>query len=204
MRQLVADATGFFEALHKNYGDIVYYEVPAGKYCAIFSSDLAAQALRDKKTVLALTDPSTPFDAIKWPNLVKTTGEQHRRLTALMVSAFAEDRMATYAEMLAGEVTRAIRRASDSSHPGDDVFSHFVRATQAGTVDWSFKNEREIRDAVYSILFPGYEPAITVLVYGIYYLHRNPAVRDRLEQEADQVLADRPMRGSDFAKLPYA
>ena len=290
MRQLAADPAGFFEALHRDYGDIVYYQIPPANYCIVFSSDLAVEALRDREADLALTDPSTPFDVIKWPNLVKTRGEEHQRLTRLMVSAFAEDRMSAYTEMLADHVEahlerfrpgeavdirdeferlswnatfaalfgdepppdpavvrpiertlklkyildsvgaavllrlplpfllralraakeldryayRAIRRAGDPAHPGDDVFSHFVRATRDGTSDWSFKNDREIRDAVYSILFPGYEPAIMVLTYATYYLHRNPSIRDRLEREADRVLGDRRMRGSDFALLPYA
>lgn len=290
MRQLAADPAGFFETLHRDYGDIVYYQIPPANYCIVFSSDLAAEALKEREADLALTDPSSAFDVIKWPNLVKTTGEEHRRLTRLMVSAFAEDRMAIYAKMLAGQVEthlerfqpgetvdiraeferlswnatfaalfgdepppdpavvrpiertlkvkyivdslgaaillrlplpfllsalraakqldkyayRAIRRADDPDHPGHDVFSHFVRASKGKDADWSFKNEREVRDAVYSILFPGYEPAIMVLTYAAYYLDRNPSVRDRLEQEADQVLGDRPLRGPDFAKLPYA
>ena len=43
----------------------------------------------------------------------------------------------------------AIRRAKeDPSHDGHDVVSHFVRAKDQGIVDWTFANERAIRDEV--------------------------------------------------------
>ena len=99
---------------------------------------------------------------------------------------------------------RAIRRAGDPSHPGHDVVSHFVNATRQGLVDWSFKNEREIRDEAYTMLFAAYEAPVITLVYSAFYLSQHPAVRERLEQEADDVLGDRPMQGADFGRLRFA
>ena len=98
----------------------------------------------------------------------------------------------------------AIRRARDPNHPGHDVASYLVRTTEAGQVDWTYNNDREIRDETYALLFGAYEPPATVLVYALHYLARNPAARDCLEEEADTLLGERPVEGPDLEKLSYA
>ena len=98
----------------------------------------------------------------------------------------------------------AIRRARDPNHPGQDVASHLVRATEEGGADWTYGSDREIRDETYALLFGAYEPPVTVLVNALHYLARNPEARDRLEQEADTVLGERPIEGTDLDRLDYA
>ena len=291
VREMAKGLTGFYESLHQQYGDIVAFDTPGARNWVVFSSELLREVLEEKEHILPPAYPVSPFDVMKSPGLARSTGEDHRRLAELFVTAFAGDRMQVHADMLAQQteaymdtfrtgqamdlryeferlawngvfralfgtdeppdpeiarpilktvklkfvvasmpagrgllrlplpflvsalraakkldpfVYEAIRRASDPDHPGHDVVSHFVNATRRGLVDWSFKNEREIRDEAYTMLFAAYEAPVMVLVYSAYYLARNPAVRKRLEQEVDEVLGNRPLRGSDFGELRYA
>lgn len=291
MRRLAGDLDGFFDALHHDYGDIVYYAVPGAKLCAVFSAELMTEAMVDKEPVLPPAYPWTHYDVVKYPGLGRSRGSDHRRLTKVLVEAFDDHRMAHYCEMLAAQTTAhcerfrpgepidvrdeferlawqetltalfgtdqnlsreigrhllkalkmgfvvealparqlierlplgfirraheaaseldvlayyAIRRARDPDHPGQDVASHLVRTTETWQADWAYNNDQEIRDELYALLYGAYEPPATVLVYALHHLAMNPAVRDRLEAEADSVLGDRPIRGADLESLDYA
>ncbi len=98
----------------------------------------------------------------------------------------------------------AIRRARDPAHPGHDIVSHLFRASERGLYDWRFENDTALRDEAFSIVFISYETQVIPLVYSVFYLSRNAAVRERLAQEADEVVGDRPLRGADFPDLRYA
>lgn len=290
MRQIMADPTGFFEVLHRDYGDIATYEVPRTKYCAVFSAELVEEVL-EKASLFPPQYPRSRYDVVKSPGLARMRGEDHRRLGELVASAFSADRMRIHADILAEQVEAhcnrlpagetvdiryvfeclaweatfgavfgrdkraepevgrilaravklgyllsavpggrplarlplpfmlkalrtakkldvlaydAIRRARDPAHPGHDVVSHLVRATEDGRFDWSFENDTRIRDEGFSLVFISYETQIIPLVYSVYYLSRNPAVRERLEREADEAAGDRSLRGADVPKLRYA
>ena len=99
---------------------------------------------------------------------------------------------------------RAIRRARNPEHPGNDVVSHLVRAAGEGLFEWTFENDTRVRDEGFSLVFISYETQIIPLVYAAFYLSRSPDARERLEREADEVLGDRPLAGTDFPKLRYA
>ena len=108
------------------------------------------------------------------------------------------------ARELDGLAYDAIRRARDPDHPGHDVVSHLVRTTEQGLAEWAYESDEDIRDEALALLFAGYESPATGLVSAQHYLARNPATRDRLEQEADRVLNGRPIEATDFASLPFA
>ncbi len=98
----------------------------------------------------------------------------------------------------------AIQRARDANHPGEDVVSHLVRATEEGRADWSYNSDQEIRDEAYALLFGAYEPPVVVIVNALHFLALNPAAREALEHEADTLLDDQPISGADLERLPYA
>jgi len=66
------------------------------------------------------------------------------------------------------------------------------------------ETDEKIRDEVYTIALGNPDVPINAAVFAIYHLSRNPAVRERLEKEADEILGDRPARAGDFERLRYA
>ena len=86
------------------------------------------------------------------------------------------------------------------------MISLFVQASERdelrslGVLD----SDEKIRDEVYTIALGNPDVPINAAVFVIYQLSRNPAVRERLEEEADGVLGDRPATAADFERLPYA
>ena len=67
-----------------------------------------------------------------------------------------------------------------------------------------FDTDEKIRDEVYTIALGNPDVPINALVYIIYYLGQNAAVRERVEQEADEVLDNRPVTFADYDRLPQA
>ncbi len=291
MRRLAGDLNGFIDSLHADYGDIVSYEVPGAKFCAVFSAELMKEVMVDKEPILPPAYPWMHFDIVKSPGLARWRGADHKRLTGLIVDAFNDERMGPVCEMLAEQTTShldrfrpgetvdvvdeferlswretltalfgadggmrreigrpllksvkmgfivealparglverlplpfvrrankaareldelayaAIERARDPNHAGEDVVSHLVRSTEGGGADWNYKNDREIRDEAYALLFGAYEPPVVVIVNALHYLALNPAAREGLEHEADTLLGDRPIAGADLEALPYS
>lgn len=291
MRRLAGDLGGFMDSLHADYGDIACYQVPGARLCAVFSTELMKEVLVDKEPVLPPAYPRMRFDIVKSRSLARWKGADHRRLTRLVASAFAEERMSVYSRMLAGQTAafsgrlhpgqtvdlvdeaerlswkamltalfgadrdidhrlgrpmiksvkmafivealparslierlplpfvrrahkaaseldvlayEAIQRARDPNHPGHDVVSHLVRASEQGLAEWTYESDEDIRDEALALLFAGYESPATGLVSAQHYLGRNTAARDRLEQEAARVLNGRPIGVTDFASLPFA
>ena len=100
-------------------------------------------------------------------------------------------------------IADAIRRARDSSEEARDLTSLLVHARDEEGVDSSF-DEEEIRNEVYILLLANFDPMAASLAWSLDYISRNPDVRDRLEEEADAVLGDRPITASDYERLPYA
>lgn len=101
-------------------------------------------------------------------------------------------------------IYRAMRTAREPSHPGEDLVSHMVRAAGEGIVDWSWQSDREIRDEAFAVLYAFPDAPVGALVFGLYYLARNPEARGRLESEVDAALEGRPLAAADLKRLPYA
>lgn len=100
-------------------------------------------------------------------------------------------------------VLAAIHRARDPSHAGSDLTSLLVRSKDAEGLDPSFSTE-EVRNEVYVLLLANFDPMAAALTWALDFLTRNPVARERLEQEVDGVLGDRPITAADYARLPYA
>ena len=112
-------------------------------------------------------------------------------------------RTARQIKALDDQTYQSIKRAREPGHQGDDVIAHFVRAHELGIVDWSFPDDSEIRDEAYTLMFGAVDAPTGTLAHGIHFLARNPAARQRLEQEVDAVLDGRPITLGDLGQLPY-
>jgi len=96
----------------------------------------------------------------------------------------------------------AIRRARGSSADGADLTSLLVRGRDAEGLAPSLADD-EIRNEIYVLLLANFDPMAASLAWTIDHVSRQPAVRDRLEEEADRVLGDRPVTAVDYERLRY-
>ncbi len=99
----------FMEQLQEQYGHIVYYELPMNlRCCVVFDADLAQELLETR------ADTFRPWpEGLDEPNklmehgcLAVHSGEQHRWRKELMATAFAEDRLDGYAEVISGHARK--------------------------------------------------------------------------------------------------
>ena len=285
------DFSGLVAGLHREYGDIVSYEIPKMKCAAVFEPGLIQEVLVEKEPLFPPYFPTGAFDVIKTPFLAVSRDADHRRLRKLIMTVFGAERLAYYGEVIIANalalrercadkqqvdihrefeqlvwgalqdaiigrdmqadpdmgkrvldgmkvdilmnllpmnkllrrlplphairaarankvfddvVYRAIERSRDPAHSGGDVVTHLVRAAREGIVDWSYNDDREIRDEALGLLCGAVDAPIAALSQGLWYLDRYPAVRERLEQEVDDVLGDRTITPEDCCRLPYA
>jgi cytochrome P450 len=61
--------------------------------------------------------------------------------------------------------------------------------------------DEELRDELLTLLFAGHETTATALAWGLYWLHRHPEIREKLQQEI-ATLGDNP-EPEQIASLPY-
>ena len=292
MRRLAADYTGFFHWLHERWGDIVYFELPNGRHCAVFDAGIAEEVLTRKPRLFQKDSPAFAFEVIQSPGLARTPfGDEHGRLTDLMVTAFTPERIAAFRQIAVSEassfaerltagstvdfraeierftwdalttsilgagrelgpgpglamlraaklsfivfalpgyrlirklplphdlkarktirpldeaVYESIRKARDADGRGTSLIAHLVQETERGESVWSFSSDSEIRDEAYVAFVGAWDSAVHAMAYIPHYLSRNRRARARLEEEADRVAGDRPLRAEDVERLPYA
>ncbi|MYF27311.1 MAG: cytochrome P450 [Gammaproteobacteria bacterium] len=106
MRRLATDYTGFFHWLHEHWGGIVYFNMPDGGHCAIFDPDLAEEVLVRQPELFQKDCPASAFEVIQCPALARTPyGDDHGRLTDLIVTAFTPERIAAFKRVAVSEAS---------------------------------------------------------------------------------------------------
>ena len=100
-------------------------------------------------------------------------------------------------------IERAIERSREPSFEGRDLITRMVRGRAGNDVERGFTDD-EIHDDAYMILVGGVGPTSTTVCWCLQYLAENPASRERLEREVDEVLGGKPIAAFDQTRLPYA
>ena len=100
-------------------------------------------------------------------------------------------------------IFEVIRRARDRSQDRSDLVSLLVRAVDEEGIDQAFSDE-EVRDEAFVLLMVGHDTSSSAMTFCLDHITRNPAVRDRLEREIDDVVGTRRIKPGDARKLPYA
>ncbi len=100
-------------------------------------------------------------------------------------------------------VYEAIRRARQAGGERTDMISLLVNAQDEEGVARPFTDD-EVRDEAYTLLMTGHETASSAMTWCLDHIMRHADVRDRLEQEVDEVVGRRPIAPDDHARLPYA
>ena len=94
----------------------------------------------------------------------------------------------------------AARRRGDHQPAGQNVLDDLLAARHE---DGRPLEDREVRDAIITILIAGHETTALALSWTLSELARRPAVVDRLGDELRRVTGDGPPEASDVAALEY-
>ncbi|MCY4559321.1 MAG: cytochrome P450 [Chloroflexi bacterium] len=104
-RQRTTGYREFMDQLHEQYGDIVYYELPFQKCCAVFSAELIRDVLVTQESSFPPWFPGELHEFLEAPGceyraLALSYGQEHKLRSALMKGAFTADRVNLYAESI--------------------------------------------------------------------------------------------------------
>ncbi|MGY1581095.1 cytochrome P450 [Streptomyces sp. MN13] len=108
----------------------------------------------------------------------------------------ARARLQRVVEQLAAE-----RIARGAIGQGDDALSRLIASVRAEPDPRV--GDRRLRDELITLLLAGHETTASTLGWTCYLIDRHPEVRDRLHQEAVEVLGDRLPRHEDLRALTY-
>nr|WP_281278340.1 cytochrome P450 [Nocardia tenerifensis] len=158
----------------------------------VIAATLFGQAISESDQHRLLRDVETVFAGVVWQVLMPAW---LRRWPVLGNRAVAE----------AARETRTILGALVAARRGEgvdrgDLFSALVFARDR---DGGRLSDTEIIDQVVTFFFAGTDTTATVLAWALSLLDRHPEVVARLHTEVDSVLAGRPARHEDLARLPY-
>ncbi len=133
LRQRTTDYTRFMRRLHRDYGEIVSYELPLMKCCAVFDADLIREILVTQQGFFKPWFPGDLRDDWKYGSISLHQGDEQRGRHEFMTSAFAGESASAYAEIVA-EKALALR---DACRPGRalDVVKEFERFTWDALVE---------------------------------------------------------------------
>lgn len=96
----------------------------------------------------------------------------------------------------------AQRRAADEATWPDDLLSRLMKTRDEETGEPM--SEALLRDESITTFFAGHETTARTMTFAWYALAANPKVTERLHEEIDRVLGDRPLAAEDLRQLPYA
>ena len=102
-------------------------------------------------------------------------------------------------------IAEQVRELSESARTDGghrtDLVAHLARATDE---DGEFAlNEKDVLDSVIEMILASFLTSTATLAWTTYHLALNPSVRERLEQEVDEVLDGRTPTLEDYDRLSY-
>lgn len=102
------------------------------------------------------------------------------------------------AQALDGLLTEQLARRREDRQPREDILSLLLSTRDEAGQPLS---EQELKDELRTLLFAGHETTAIGLAWALYWLHRTPEVKQRLEQELS-ALGPRP-EPEALARLPF-
>jgi cytochrome P450 len=98
-------------------------------------------------------------------------------------------------------VYQMIEEREASDHAGDDLLSMLIQARDEESGEGMTR--QQIRDEIMTIYLAGHETTANAMAWAWYLLSKHPHVRQRLEEEVDNVLGKRAPTLDDLRHLPY-
>ena len=97
----IRDTLGLFTALHRDYGDIVRYNILFLEFCIIFDPDLIREVLYEKRSSFEKGFIYKRNTVLHGPTLVTGDGEDHRRRRRIIQPFFHRKALDKYAAIMA-------------------------------------------------------------------------------------------------------
>ena len=97
----IRDTLGLFVGLHRDYGDIVRYDILFLEFCIIFDPDLIREVLYEKRTAFEKGFIYKRNTVLHGPTLVTGDGEDHLRRRRIIQPFFHRQALAQYAGIMA-------------------------------------------------------------------------------------------------------
>src|SRR5690606_16600984 len=91
------------------------------------------------------------------------------------------------------------RRRREGKDRGDLL--HMLLTAQ--DEDGSRMTDRQVRDEAMTLFLAGHETTASALTWAVYFLTQHPESAERLKEEVDRVLGDRPPTAEDAPQLAY-
>jgi cytochrome P450 len=134
--------------------------------------------------------PIDPLDLFGMPDWLPRIG----RVKARPAIRFFEE--------VVGELTDARRALMASGKPAPrDLLTLLLEAADPET--GRGLSDLEVRANIVTFIGAGHETTANALSWSMYLLSKAPAVRERIEREVDEVLAERPVAAEDLERLVY-
>lgn len=109
-RRRTTNYTAFMNELHREHGEIVSYELPFMKCCAVFSAELIREVLVTQQPHFRPWFPGDFRDDWEHGSISLHQGEEQRRRSEFMASAFAGDSEGAYARVVARNALKLRKR----------------------------------------------------------------------------------------------
>ena len=137
LRERTSDFSGFANRLRREYGEVVSFELPFMKCCIVFDTELIREVLVTQQPYFRPWFPGDLTDDFKYGSISLHQGEEHRRRSEFMASAFAGDSEGAYAAIIAEKalllrdrllsVEGAEQGADGGADGGTDLVKEFER-----------------------------------------------------------------------------
>jgi len=125
LRERTRNYTAFAGRLRHDYGEIVSYDLPFMKCCIVFDLELVREVLVTQQPYYRPWFPGDLTDDFKYGSVSLHQGEEHRRRSEFMASAFAGDSEGAYARIIAEQALLLRNRLL--SLKGVDLVKEFER-----------------------------------------------------------------------------
>ena len=88
LRERIYNFREFMGQLHREYGDIVFYQIPGQDCCAVFDADLISEFMTDRHDQFPSFNDESSYGIMKAPGVFRVRGETHRVQYAAIEEAF--------------------------------------------------------------------------------------------------------------------
>lgn len=119
MRRRLSEYMEFMEELHREYGEIVSFQLPFMNCCVVFDAEMIREVLVEQQPSYLPWFPGAADNSIFRYGAVGSTtdGEMHRKRGELMESAFSKERLGAYTSIVGEQTAKLLEQL----HPGTSV-----------------------------------------------------------------------------------